>query len=132
MVLEDLSNPNPNWYYHDIEAYHEFLGRHLFAIWDKLQENLAASQQESKQRYDNSKGIISGNIQPNQKVLMKNETPDNKLDSTWIGPFVVKSVNWPNVILTDQKGKVRKVHLNKGKSYSEPSWDPNVEDSDSE
>ncbi|KAG7301395.1 hypothetical protein JYU34_014336 [Plutella xylostella] len=79
----------------------------------EARKNLVASKVERKQKYDESIKPVKYN--KDDLILIKNEG-GNKLDTIWIGPYVVIQDNSPNVII-NKDNKIETVHKNRTKPY---------------
>ena len=78
--------------------------------WDIAQQKILESKQKSKLQYD--KNVYSENIHVGDQVLLKNNASKNKLDTRWLGPYVVQSVEDNDNLIIDKNGKPYRTHIN--------------------
>ena len=69
----------------------------------------------------NQNRVYQENITENDLILLKKENRKNKLDPIWEGPYEVKQLKFPNIIIQRVgKRKCSEVHLNRVKLFHCP------------
>lgn len=75
-----------------------------------------------KQQYDRRHGVKEKVFRPGDQIWCRNFNARSKLDNPWIGPFVVVScVGRRHVEYMDQRGMMRRTHVQNVKSVIERS-----------
>lgn len=104
---------------YNYESYIQELRSRLQSCYTRAKENLITQKERNKEYYDKSSNLQLFEV--GDKVLLHNETVrrgrSSKLDSQWLGPYVVLDSNGVNVTLQTRRNKVLKVHCNRLKPF---------------
>lgn len=100
---------------YNYESYPHELKYRLQLSQKEARNNLLRSKINRKYVYD--KNINPVSYKENDLILVKNNTPSNKLDNIYLGPYkVIKDIP-PNVEIINKYGKIDIVHKNRTKPY---------------
>lgn len=97
---------------YNFDCYISELRYRLQIAWKDAKEELINNKHNYKLRYDNKCYVKT--IKIGDQVLVLNNARKNKLDPYYSGPYIVKALDLPNIII-ECKGKDKTIHVNNTK-----------------
>lgn len=97
---------------YNFDSYINELRYRLQVALKDARDELVESKGNYKQRYDQKANVKD--IKIGDKVLLINYARNNKLDPYYKGPYIVKFLRLPNIVI-NYKGKDKEVHINNTK-----------------
>lgn len=94
---------------YNFDSYINELKYRLRVAWMDARDNLIGNKKEYKKIYDRRINIKE--IKVNDRVLLINYARKTKLEPYYKGPFIVRAIELPNIII-DYYGKIKPVHIN--------------------
>lgn len=94
---------------YNFDSYINELKYRLRVAWNDARDNLVGNKKDYKRKYDRRVNIKE--IKVNDRVLLINHARKTKLEPYYKGPFLVRKLELPNVII-DYYGKTKPVHIN--------------------
>ena len=94
---------------YNVENYVKTMKYMLQTAHEKTRKIIEFMKKQNKLQYD--RNINPVNIKKGDRILLKNE-PYNKRNRIYLGPFIVKNIQEPNVEIIIDKNKTKTVHKN--------------------
>ena len=111
----------PRKYFLDTESLIDEIADNLKSAWLATTRAIEKAQTENENYCNAQYGTSDSSLRENMLVLLRSESNlgSSKFQYKWLGPFLIKKILSPNVIITtvDGGGNEQTVHLDRLKGY---------------